>query len=48
VRDAGWRAVGDRRVFGRKVADIDALEAVTWAHHAAASGKTRSFWGGYG
>lgn len=36
VRDATWRTVGDRQVFGRKGGDIDALEAVTWANYAAA------------
>lgn len=35
VRDAKWRTVGDRQVFGRKGGDIDALEAVTWANYAA-------------
>lgn len=35
VRDAAWRKVGDRLVFGRKAGDIDALEAVTWANYAA-------------
>jgi hypothetical protein len=31
VRVATWRAVGDRRAFGRKSGDIDMLEAVTLA-----------------
>lgn len=31
VDAAGWRKVGDRRVFGRRSGDIDPLEAVTWA-----------------
>jgi hypothetical protein len=35
VRDATWRTVGDRQVFGRKGGDIDALEAVAWANYAA-------------
>lgn len=35
VRDASWRKVGDRLVFGRGSGDIDALEAVTWASYAA-------------
>lgn len=35
VRDATWRKVGDRLVFGRKAVDIDALESVTWANYAA-------------
>lgn len=31
VASAGWRTVGDRRVFGRKTGDISALEAVALA-----------------
>jgi len=35
VDAACWRIVGDRRVFGRKAADISMLEAVTLARWAA-------------
>lgn len=31
VDAAGWRKVGDRRVFARKKGDISSLEAATWA-----------------
>jgi hypothetical protein len=31
VDSAGWRPMGDRRVFARKGGDISSLEAVTWA-----------------
>jgi hypothetical protein len=33
VDAAGWRTIGDRRVFARKNGDISMLEAVTLAHH---------------
>ena len=35
VAAAGWRKVGDRRVFSRKAGDITSLEAVTLARWAA-------------
>lgn len=31
VDSAGWRMLGDRRVFARKAGDISALEAAAWA-----------------
>jgi hypothetical protein len=37
VDAAGWRTVGDRRVFARKNGEISMLEAVTLAHWAAAN-----------
>lgn len=35
VDAAGWRPLGDRRVFARRKGDISALEAVTIAHYVA-------------
>jgi hypothetical protein len=48
VDSATWRPVGDRRVFGRKGAEISMLEAVTWARWAATSKPARkpiAIWG---
>lgn len=46
---AGWRRVGDRRVFARKSGDISMLEAVTLALWGATTAKpTREFWGAIG
>jgi hypothetical protein len=47
VAAAGWRKVGDRRVFARKSGDISSLEAVTVALWVASkpSAPTREFWG---
>lgn len=44
VAAAGWRKVGDRRVFARRTGEIDALEAVTWALWAAGNADT-DVWG---
>jgi hypothetical protein len=46
VESAGWRKVGDRRVFARKDADISMLEAVALALRGTKT--TRKFWGGFG
>ena len=35
VRAAQWRAIGDRRAFGRKTGDVSMLEAVALAAHHA-------------
>ena len=40
VDAAGWRRVGDRRVFARKSADISMLEAVALANYGATNGAT--------
>lgn len=48
VDAAGWRQVGDRRVFGRKNGDISMLEAVALALWGSTRAMTRQFWGGFG
>lgn len=46
VESAGWRQVGDRRAFARKLGDISALEAVACALYIAS--HSRVFWGAFG
>ena len=46
VAAAGWRTIGDRRVFGRKSGDISSLEAVAIALHAFKTAEV-DVWGGY-
>lgn len=44
VAAAGWRQVGDRRLWARKNGDISMLEAVTLALYAADVGVTAGAW----
>lgn len=48
VDAAGWRKIGDRRVFARKNGDISMLEAVSLAHSKAFTPTAREFWGAVG